>query len=284
MKYFLSILFIILIIPCYADISDIPDISLYNGLYIITVLPVVIWIFNLIIFIKAIKKKNSNKYFFWITQVLSILLIFLSLDAVKDSFPGEYNSGKSSFTFIGLVILPFFFSTYSLYFRLYENTKREEQNLKLPTTLTYFIIAYISIGLSLSSIIKVEYICVGQNLLLEYTGGPFVFKLKDPNGSMANYYSVLGIIKNSIIWVSLILILRQIALKLTNKEIKNDTLIFYKTIIFGFFMFATINIFINYIKIGKGFASYRNYWYFDVDEKEKKWELDCKCNSSIFGS
>jgi hypothetical protein len=271
MRLFLSILFIILIVPCYADISGISNVGVYWMIYIITVLPLIVWICNIIIFIKTIKKQISNKYFFWITQVLSILLVLASLETLKDSYLIEYYSEGYLFTFFSLVILPLFFSAYSLYFRLFKN-------FKFPAKTKYLVLAYIALGISLSSIIKVEYNCVGQGINLEYTGNPFVFKIKYPNDSLAYYYSIVGVALNLVVWVGFIILIWQIALRMFGK---NEVL--YRTILIGLLMFATINILTNYLMIGKGFTTYRNYWHFDVDEKAKKWDLDCECDVSVLG-
>ena len=141
----------------------------------------------------------------------------------------------------------------------------------------YIIIPYIAFGLVLSLIIGVEYNCSGQEMFPEYYGSPFVFKQKSLGSSMEYYFSISGLLLNTIVWCIPLILIRLVVFNLIektkHKKIINLT---YKGVIIVLIGFTTLNIAIDSVMIGNGFKKGFNYWYMDLDKEAKDWGMECE--------
>lgn len=140
----------------------------------------------------------------------------------------------------------------------------------------YIIIPYIALGLVLSLSIGIEYTCVGDGASPKFYGSPVVFKAKSVVSSMEYYYSILGIIINTLIWSTLLVFVRFVILKLMEKTGQNKiTKTIYKTSVVVLIAFTTLNMAIDCMVMGNGFSESSNYWYFDMDKTEADWVMTC---------
>ena len=147
----------------------------------------------------------------------------------------------------------------------------------------YIIIPYIAFGLVLSLTLGVEYNCVGEEMFPSYYGNPFVFKQKSLGSSMEYFYSISGLVINTIIWSILIFILRYAVHKLienigAKKIIKN----IYKVIVIVLIGFSTFNILIDSVMLGRGFEEGSNFWYINLDKQAENWGMECDGEWKIF--
>ena len=147
----------------------------------------------------------------------------------------------------------------------------------------YIIIPYIAFGLVLSLTFGVEYICVGQEMFPDYYGSPFVFKRKSLGSSMEYFFSISGLVVNTIIWTVLILILRYAVNKLIEKIGANKTInSIYKVIVVLLIGFSTFHILGDSVMIGNGFEKGRNFWYMDLDKEAENWGMECEGEWKMF--
>ncbi|CAA6827628.1 MAG: Unknown protein, partial [uncultured Aureispira sp.] len=162
------------------------------------------------------------------------------------------------------------------------NYKISDQPLakKIKTSLNsakYLIIAIISLGFTLSSIIGVEYNCEGSEMFPTYYGSPFIFKQESLGSSMQYYYSISGLFLNLLVWNIVILVVRHgllslIQLKLNPNPIKK----LYKIFVGFLLVFSFLNISIAYIGLGEGFREGLNYWHWNLDTIAKDWGMVCE--------
>tara|TARA_R110002050_G_scaffold285852_1_gene435718 strand:- start:796 stop:1251 length:456 start_codon:yes stop_codon:yes gene_type:complete len=148
----------------------------------------------------------------------------------------------------------------------------------------YVIVPYIALGLVLSLAIGIEYNCEGQEMFPEYYGSPFVFKQKSLGSSMEYFYSITGLIINTIIWSVLIILIRLVILILIkriggNKTINN----IYKVIVVVLIGFTTLQIALDSVMLGRGFEKGFNFWYMDLDNEAKNWGMECKGEWTMLG-
>lgn len=143
--------------------------------------------------------------------------------------------------------------------------------------LKYIIIPYIALGLVFSMAIGLEYDCTGDEIFPKYFGSPFVFKQKSLATSMQYFYSISGLVFNTLIWSGLLFLIRFLVLRiLANMEKKSVLKIIYNVAVGILFLFATLNMAVETILVGPGFKEAQNYWYFDMNAAAEKWGMECK--------
>lgn len=143
--------------------------------------------------------------------------------------------------------------------------------------LKYILIPYIALGLVLSMAIGLKYDCTGEELFPTYSGSPFVFKQKSLVTSMQYFYSISGLVLNTLVWSGLLFLLRLGVLRALVKSRNNLVLkIIYKVVVGILVVFSSLNIAVEKIVVGPGFDKGVNYWYFDMEEEAEKWGMECK--------
>jgi len=141
----------------------------------------------------------------------------------------------------------------------------------------FVIILYIALGFVLSLFVGLEYNCVGQEMFPIYYGSPFIFMQKSLGSSMEYYYSISGLILNISLWSLVLVLIRNVFLRLMEKIEKNKIImIIYKGIIGVLIAFTTLNIYIHNAIIGRGFQKGSNYWYMNIDKEAKDWGMKCE--------
>lgn len=137
----------------------------------------------------------------------------------------------------------------------------------------FLIIPYIALGLVLSLALGIEYNCEGQEMFPTYYASPFVFKQISIGSSMEYFYSISGLILNTLTW-SVILFYIDKGIKRINQTKKFN--IVYKFVIGLLIVFSTLNVAINSVMIGRGFSENSNYWYWNMDKEAEDWGMTCK--------
>ena len=147
----------------------------------------------------------------------------------------------------------------------------------------YIIITYIALGLVLSSAVGVAYYCSGQDMLPEYYGSPFIFQQRSLGSSLTYYYSVTGLILNTIIWSMVVWLLRIAILHLIKQTGNNPvSQKLYRGIVILLIVFTTLNVASAYLMLGSGFEKGLNYWYMDLDKEAKRWGMECEGKWGLF--
>ncbi|WP_375562513.1 hypothetical protein ACE193_08200 [Bernardetia sp. OM2101] len=142
----------------------------------------------------------------------------------------------------------------------------------------YILIPFIALGLVLSLIIRIEYNCsTGQDMFPTYYASPFVFAEQSLGTSLERYYSVFGVIWNTLVW-SIILIILQLVISKFIKFYNESKVIkvLYRICIGILIIFSSLSIAWNSLTIGAGFEEGFNYWYMDLDKKANKWGVKCE--------
>jgi hypothetical protein len=140
----------------------------------------------------------------------------------------------------------------------------------------YFIILFIALGLVLSSIITIEYSCSGSEMFPKYYGSPFIYKQDSLASSLDSFYSISGLILNTLVWSSFLYFINFLIQKLPIKSSNKIAIIFYKSIISLLLLFSTLIIYISIELKGSGFNKSSNYWYFNIDKEAKDWGMECE--------
>lgn len=86
----------------FADIGYISYSDFYSGFYLITVLPVLLWISNLIIAIRTYMQKHVPSVLFWLVNSLSILLALVSF---MPAYTDITEMGLGAFEIYGFVLV-----------------------------------------------------------------------------------------------------------------------------------------------------------------------------------
>lgn len=147
----------------------------------------------------------------------------------------------------------------------------------------YILIPYVALGFVLSSVVGVQWYCDGQELFPEYYGSPFIFKQKSLGSSLTYYYSISGLLGNIVVWTIILLFLRAGIIKLIQRSGNNKSLMnTYRVVIGVLIVWTTLNIFIDYMMLGRGFKEGLNYWYMDLDKEAKEWGMDCEGKWGMF--
>jgi hypothetical protein len=127
----------------------------------------------------------------------------------------------------------------------------------------------------LSGIIGLGYPCDGYEFI-HYYGSPFIYKKASLGSSMTYYYSISGLLANSVLWITALYFIRWLALKTLGKLANNFTL---KLIgILGLIVLVALSslvISFSYITTDSRFEPEFNYWYIDLGSEEERWEKDC---------
>jgi hypothetical protein len=143
----------------------------------------------------------------------------------------------------------------------------------------YILIPIIAFGLTLSMLFGIEYNCECSEPFPTYYGSPFVFMQESLGSSMEYYYSISGLILNTIIWSLLLVILRCGIIKLMENLSYTKILeVLYKIGIGLLLVFAILNIWISYMGLGRGFNENLNYWYWNLDKEAKDYRIECVGN------
>jgi hypothetical protein len=137
----------------------------------------------------------------------------------------------------------------------------------------FVIIPYIALGFVLSLAIGIEYNCKGQEMFPTYYGSPFVFKQKSLGSSMEYFYSISGLILNVLTW-SVVLYFLDKGIQRFNK--KKPIRVWYKFILGLLIVFTTLNVAVDSKMLGRGFNENLNYWYWNLANEAKIWEVKCE--------
>jgi hypothetical protein len=149
--------------------------------------------------------------------------------------------------------------------------------------LKYFTIPFIALGLVLSSIIVIEYDCVGEEMFPICCGSPFVYSRKSLGSSMEYFYSIFGLVLNTVVWSIVIVLLRYLYLKLIDAKFFTKSLKYiYRFITVFFILFSFLQLWVTYIGLGRGFDKNSNYWYWNMDKEANIWGVKCVGEIKIF--
>ena len=141
----------------------------------------------------------------------------------------------------------------------------------------YIITPFIAFGLTLSLIFKIEYNCQGKEMFPIYYGSPFIFMQKSLGSSMEYYYSILGLLLNTLTWSLILVVIRFGIGKLIDKVSNKKFIItIYKLGVGILILFSSLNIWIGYMGIGNGFKEGLNYWYWNFDKEASNWGMKCE--------
>lgn len=118
MKIRAGVLTILLLLPFLlkADMWGQPLCSFYLPFYVVTVVPVVLWIANAVVFIMMWRARQVNRALFWLVNLLSIILACISLFPVFVDMSDHYNDDLEDFgpTLFLCVLVPAYFSVASI--------------------------------------------------------------------------------------------------------------------------------------------------------------------------
>lgn len=142
------------------------------------------------------------------------------------------------------------------------------------------IIIYVAFGIVFSMLLGIEYNCMGEASNISYYASPFVFKQKSLASSMEYYFSISGLVLNSLIW-SVVLYLIHTFLK--KKYLSKKFNLYYKIVIALLISFTTLSIYINSIMLGTGFSKHSNYWYWNIDKWTDVRKSACSAKFMILG-
>ena len=147
----------------------------------------------------------------------------------------------------------------------------------------YLIIPYIGLGLVLSIAIGIEYHCTGPEMFPAYYGSPFIFKQECLASSMEYYYSLSGLVLNIAVWSILLSFTRSAIRALVEKTGNKKTIrMIYRGVVGALILFATMNIAMDSVMMGRGFKKGLNYWYMDLDKEAKDWGMECEGEWILF--
>lgn len=140
----------------------------------------------------------------------------------------------------------------------------------------YFIICFIALGFILSSVITIEYNCVGTEMFPIYYGSPFIYKQDSLASSLESFYSISGIALNLIVWSTLLYFIHFFIQKLVTKINSKIVLYFYNSVIILFLCISALTVYMSVELKGIGFNKNSNYWYFNFEHDSKAWEQQCE--------
>ena len=147
----------------------------------------------------------------------------------------------------------------------------------------YLLSFYIALGLVLSCVICIEYHCSGEEVFPTFYGSPFIYKRTSLASSMEYFYSISGLAVDVLIWWTILLMIHSgiysVLSKITRSRIPD---ISYKIIVGLFMLFASLNIFSDFMMLGRGFDKTKNYWDWNVDREAKAWVMDCQGRWTFF--
>lgn len=140
----------------------------------------------------------------------------------------------------------------------------------------YFTLTFIGLGIGLSLLFGVEYTCKGSNEMFpDYYGNPFIFKQESLGSSLEYYFSLTGIILNTVFWTIILIILRLLILKIIKISNNNKFIIYsYRLITFLLILFTILNIYISYLEMGMSFNQIE--LYLDMNKEVQEYRLICE--------
>lgn len=142
--------------------------------------------------------------------------------------------------------------------------------------MNYFIIFYVALGIVLSSVVTIEYDCIGSERFPKYYGSPFIYKQDSLASSLECFYSISGLALNSLIWSFMLFFIHKMCSKLL--ATLNQPIIYkaYKAIIVFLIFLSTVVIYFSFELTGSGFDKNSNYWYFDLNQEARDWGMQCE--------
>ncbi len=147
----------------------------------------------------------------------------------------------------------------------------------------YLIAFYIGLGLVLSSLITIEYNCIGDEQFPKFWGSPFVFSKSSLASSMELYYGFVPLFINTLIWSLVLLTLKFIYQKVIFKINHYKTIkILNKVGLVLLILFSTLTIKVSFETAGRYFEKGFNYWTINMDEDAKIWKMECEGEIKIF--
>ena len=145
----------------------------------------------------------------------------------------------------------------------------------------YIILFFIALGFVLSSVVTIEYNCIGTEMFPKYYGSPFIYKQDSLASSLESFYSISGILLNIVVWSVLLYFTHFLIQKLVIKTNNKIVLYFYKGVIILLLCISALMVNMSVELKGSGFNKNMNYWYFDLDQKAKDWGMECKGNLKV---
>ena len=147
----------------------------------------------------------------------------------------------------------------------------------------WILLFIVSLGFSLSMILGFIFNCEGTEQLPSYYASPFVFKRTSLASSMEFFYSLSGIIYNTLVWAICLGLIDLIILRLikTMKEKQVFERVYF-ILKLGPFLVALFFILLSLLELGKGFDSNSNYWSFNLEQDAKNWGATCNQKWVIF--
>jgi len=125
------LLTILLFRPCISQAYSSESTSYwYTFLYFTTVIPVILWIANLVVFIRTINKKEVKTKFFWSINIISILLALFSSLPILVELPYSTFNHFSDYGFVLIVFVlgPLAISAYSIKLRQNQDEHTDSEN------------------------------------------------------------------------------------------------------------------------------------------------------------
>lgn len=162
-----------------------------------------------------------------------------------------------------------------LEFRKNNNHCRSASANGQSNQMKYFIICFIALSLVLSSVITIEYNCVGTEMFPKYYGSPFIYKQDSLASSLESFYSISGIVLNMIVWSVLLYFIHFLIQKVVTKINSKIVLYFYKSVIIILLFISALVVYMSFELKGNGFNESTNYWYFDLDQEAIDWGMQC---------
>ncbi|BCY28774.1 hypothetical protein [Flavobacterium okayamense] len=148
--------------------------------------------------------------------------------------------------------------------------------MNFKNIIKYFTLIFIGLGIGLSLLFGVEYTCKGSNEMFpDYYGNPFIFKQESLGSSLEYYFSLTGIILNTLFWTIILIGLRLIILKIIKISNNNKFIIYsYRLITLVLILFTILNIYISYLEMGMSFNQIELYW--DMNKEAQVYGLICE--------
>lgn len=140
----------------------------------------------------------------------------------------------------------------------------------------YFIICIFALGIVLSSIITIEYNCIGTEMFPKYYGSPFIYKRDSLASSLESYYSILGIVLNTTVWFLILYFINFHIQKIIFNLNSRLVFYFFNSVIIILLCISILTIYLSFELNGIGFNKNVNYWYFDLDQDAKDWGMQCE--------
>ncbi|MBS9774624.1 MAG: hypothetical protein KGV59_05645 [Tenacibaculum sp.] len=134
----------------------------------------------------------------------------------------------------------------------------------------YFVVIYIALGLVLSNICGITYESIGGEWLPKYWGNPIIYRKQGAN-SLEDYYSIYGLLANTVIWSVLLLLIDKLI-----EKMKLSQKILYKVLVFIFLVFSSYFLVVNCTFISEGFEEDLNYWHWDINKEAEKYNSKYK--------